>query len=303
MARRRRKEAQTIRRAADLLTTGTSPTEVAHVLNSERRYPRRYNLRWGKEPRDARWSGESLRRALALESLAGRYTYGKQSNEQITYAVPPILDQETFDSLQQMLSATSFGPKKHRQVYPLSGRLAAPCGDTYSGMYNNRVDRRYYRCRSAEEAPRCEDLTPPADVVEDQVFWQIVPLLDDPKRVLAITGLDKEGKDVAKDELKRLDAKIANLEEARTARAADALAKAVSADVLAKAVAQIESDREPLYERKEKLLSWRQLERERQGRRKRIKALTRASWRLLKPTLARCAGDGRRRWNGDREGD
>jgi hypothetical protein len=47
----------------------------------------------------------------------------------------------------------------------------------------------------------------------------------------------------------------------------------------------LQNDLDPLKAQREKLPSWREVAGEREARRKRVKALTRASWKLLKPTL------------------
>jgi len=278
-------EAETIRRAVELVSqTGTTLAEVAEMLNHEGRLPRSRNPRW-REEREARWDSDNLRRTLLSETLVGTYTWGK-GDDAIAYEIPAILDNAQFRALKKTLTVTSRGPYKHRQVYPLSGRLVSACGETYSGMYDHRSGIRYYRCRGAEEAPRCGCKILKAKDVEKKVWWQIVPLFEDPERLLAITGLDKEDdENAAQATLRQMDAKIATLERAVTERAADALTHGLAPDLIASAVAHLQGQLETLRSRREKLDSWQKVADERKMRKSRLSTLSRASLKLATPTL------------------
>jgi len=286
-------EAATVRRAVELLlVTGTTLAEVAHTLNAEDRLPRQWNPRSGIKREDwdhsrkRLWDSESLRRVLANESLSGTYTYGKTSTrENIVYEVPPILDERTYDLVQAHLKATSKNPSRQYKVYPLSGRLMSPCGLPCVGMFVTRKGRRYYRCRGKElrATERCScPYYFEAEPLEAKVWWAVVPMLEDPKRLLELTGLDREDDvDAAQDEARRLDAQIALYEDALTTRVTSLVLANVSADRVAKATAKMEDELTQLKVKRERVVSTAVEGKERQHRRARLSNLARASLKLL----------------------
>jgi hypothetical protein len=114
------------------------------------------------------------------------------------------------------------------------------------------------------------------------VWWTIVPLLEDKQRLLELTGLEaKDDQKPAADVLKALDAKAANLEEAITKRAADALAAGLAPDVIASAVERLQDELDALNTKREKAASWQDTAKERKERRARLSVLARASLKLL----------------------
>jgi hypothetical protein len=286
-------EAQTLRGACELLTSGATLSEAAYALNDEGHLPRQWNPRSGLKisetnGRTILWDSESLRRILALESLRGTYTHGKtsKSGETVTYEVPPILDQTTFDHVQAHLRATSKNPSRDWKVYPLSqGRLVSPCGMHCSGMWVTRKGRRYYRCKGKEGAAAQRCSCPyyfPADEIEGSVLGALMPLLEDPKRLLELTGLDREDDARAVgDQVRLLDAKIATLDDTLTKRVADALTAGMSPDRIAKATKQLEDELASLRERRELAASIEAQVGQRKERRQRLKRLTRASLKVV----------------------
>lgn len=280
-------EAETLRRATTLVLSNVGTLhEVAAMLNTEERYPRQGNPRWYPRDRKVRWDSEKLRYALTRETLIGVHVYGKGTSEEIKRDCPEIISRDEWDKLQTTLAATKRGVYRGKKLYPLSGRLISQCGLNYSGLYDSRTDRRYYRCKGREEKPYCSCSRIDARTIEDQVWWQIVPLLEDPERLLALTGLDvEESEAMQRQQLKKLDAKVANLSTAITQRAAAALSSGVDPTLIAAAVEELERERSALVERRAKLAEWEDLRKEREGRRARVRALTRASLKLLTPTL------------------
>jgi hypothetical protein len=201
-------------------------------------------------------------------------------------AYPQVLDKDEWQRVQSVLSSTARAVYRRRQVYPLSGHLRSPCGLYYSGQYAADVDRRYYRCKGREDPPYCTCSRIRASEVEEQVWRQIVPLLSDPKRLLSLTGLDREDTQLVHREMVIvLDARIENLTEAITKRAAQALKSGLDPALIASAVEELEREKAVAEERRAKFEEREAMRLERDGRRKRIKALTRASLKLLTPTL------------------
>ena len=270
-------EAATIKRAAHLLRSGASLAETVRVLNDEGRLPRQTNPRWNKNPRTQvwHWNRDSLRNVLSFESLTGTYVWGRTSKEgPISLDIPPILDKATFKAVQKRLAATKTGPNGKWHTYPLANRLLSPCGKAYTGNWDPYGEgRRYYRCagRYLDPANRCSCRRLRADVIEEQVWWTIVPLLEDKQRLLELTGLDQEDdQKQASEALKVLDAKAANLEEAITKRAADALAAGLAPEVIAKAVERLQAELDALNSKRESATTSQDVAHERRERRARL---------------------------------
>jgi Resolvase, N terminal domain/Recombinase/Recombinase zinc beta ribbon domain len=281
-------ETATLRRAANLVSPERTLHEVAETLNAEERLPRQDNPRWHPRSRRIEWDTNKLRYALTRETLIGKHTYGSVVRE-----CPPILNEDEWKRVQSVLTATKRSVYRRQKVYPLSGHLFSPCGMRYSGQFDAHGDRRYYRCKGKEIPPYCTCSRIAAKEVEEQVWFEIVPLLSDPKRLLELTGLDQEDtRAVHREQTKVLAARIDNLTEAITQRAAQALKSGIDPDLIAAAVQELERERAVAEERRAKFEEWEAMRREREERRKRLVRLsehpnpkTRASWRLLKPTL------------------
>ncbi len=227
-----------------------------------------------------------LRYALTRETLIGKHVYGKTSDVRTENEIPPILTDDEWSRLQAVLAATSRQTTRRAKVFALSSRLVSPCGLTYSGTYDANLDRRYYRCKGRESAPyrSCRRIV--AKTAEDQVFEEVLAFLDDPQRLLAVTGLDKDESDESRREhVRTLDAKIQNLSVAITDKAADALAAGLSPTLIAAAVEKLERQRDELIARRERLAEHETEKREREGRRARLSLLARASLSLVNSTL------------------
>jgi hypothetical protein len=255
------------------------------MLNDEERLPRQENAR-RNVPLPIRWNAFKLRYALTQETLIGKYLYGKSSEVKIPVEIPAILTLDDWDRVQAVIEATRKQHFRKPHIFPLSSRLVSPCGLTYSGTYDAYMGRRYYRCKGRESQPYCSCHRIQAQPVEDQAFEEVLSFLEDPKRLLAVTGLDKEETQESRREaLRTLDAKIANLDEAITNRVADALSHNVPGDRIASAVEKMESDLASLIERRERIAEHQAQKREREERRARLSLLARASLTLVNSTL------------------
>ena len=127
------REQRVVERAAALLIDEMCSTaRTAELLNAEGLLPRPNRLTGG--PR--RWNSYRLRRILKSESLAGRWTWGKRGKgieEPITVEVPAVLPRERWEELQAVLHKSERGPYAQTAIYPLSGRVVAPCKCKYVG--------------------------------------------------------------------------------------------------------------------------------------------------------------------------
>jgi site-specific DNA recombinase len=276
-------DVETLRRAYTLVTSNTPVPEVASILNREGHLPRQENPHLIHEPV---WDVNKLRYALTRETLIGKHVYGKTSDVQIETEIPPILTDDEWSRLQAILFATRKQTTRRAKVFPLSSRLVSPCGLTYSGTYDASLDRRYYRCKGRESAPYCSCRRIPAREVEDQVFEEVLSFLDDPERLLRVTGLDREEtREEQRESVRALDTRIANLLRAITDKAADALEAGINPTLIAAAVEKLERDRDALVERRARMVEHEERKRERADRRARLSLLARASLTLVNATL------------------
>lgn len=283
-------EVRTIRRAVALITSNRHTiTQVAAILNREDRLPRQGNPRWHPRERRVEWTRDNLRYALTRETLIGKHVYGKASKveriERDGAACPPILTRDEWDRVQAFLAATKRSVYRRPRLYPLSGRLVSPCGLRYSGQYDDKVDRRFYRCKGKEAPPYCSCTRLSAQELEDEVFAEVLDFFEDPERLLAATGLDEDDDAEAhREQLRAMDRKIANLSEAITGRAASALEEGISPTLMAAACGRLERERDELVARREEVAELEAHLRERAGRRARLSRLSQAAVDLVNST-------------------
>jgi hypothetical protein len=278
-------EAAVLRRACKVVLETKTLHEACEVLNAEGFLPRQENPRRMPEG-PVLWTPFKLRYALTRETLIGKYVYGKTSDVQIPIDCPSIIERHEWESVQAILSATYRQIYNKSRVFPLSSRLVSPCGLTYSGTYDASMDRRFYRCKGRESAPYCSCRRIDAQTVEDQVFEEVLEFLDDPKRLLAVAGLDKdETESERREHVRTLDTKIENLSVAITDRAASALDAGLDPTLIAAAVEKLERQRSDLVARRETLKESEAATKERAGRRARLSLLARASLSIVNSSL------------------
>src|SRR5262249_41186004 len=162
---------------------------------------------WGSPPVRRYQGGKVLRLArewhpARLSGMVKNPLYKGQhvlasSRGDVTRDVPPLVSPETWERVQQRLSANrAFAPKNSRQTYLLRGLIVwEDCGRRYVGMSDPR-DRarggswRYYRCggqvaRNTPGTPRCGGRLIDADWLEDQVWGHCREFIRNPGDALA----------------------------------------------------------------------------------------------------------------------
>ncbi|MGH8874076.1 MAG: recombinase family protein, partial [Acidimicrobiia bacterium] len=251
-------EADTVRLAVELvLDHGVSCYEAAKRLNALGRGPRRAE----------RWRHQNLRRVLKDPALAGRWAWGRRSDrvERVDVPIPPVIEPDRWVLLQQALERTATGPKGQTRFYLLTGRLTAPCGERYTGVWRKDRERRYYRCygsradlRAADGPCGCGSLG--ADDVEQAVWQEVAGLLREPDRLLQLAATyfseRADQTSVEDGQLADVDARITNLEEAIGVRAAEALKQGLSQETIRRAVTQLESELDALRRHRAQLETW-----------------------------------------------
>jgi len=186
-------EAQVLRDVADWMTRDRLTTgEVCTRLNAAGRLTRKGRL----------WTHQNLRRMLTQRTLVGEVTWANTEKTHRSY-VPsgkygppvvlhfdPILDERTFEQLQDVLAVRATGKQTAKSDYPLSGLVTSPCGARYGGT--RRADRnlRQYVCRrrrwTATGEPRCQDQRLDAHELERRVWDAVVDLLGNRQRILTL---------------------------------------------------------------------------------------------------------------------
>lgn len=171
-------EAETVRTAAALVVDeGLSADDAAARLNALG-----HRTRTG-----TRWGPKSLRRMLLADHLTGTYLWAAGSrspskSEPVAIPVPAVLTPERHAEVRLALGPEAVpAVPRGRAVYPLSRRIASPCGKHYWGRPLGRDGSRRYLC--ADEASRCGCPRLDAERVESRVWQEVTALLTDRKRL------------------------------------------------------------------------------------------------------------------------
>ena len=249
-------EAEILRKAASLIVDDDCTVwTAARTLNG-----------LGLTPRKApRWVHNHLRRTLLSPTLAGRWTYGTGSDA-VEMEIPAILDPERHAALTSALTAAATGPKtpSGQRHYLLSrGRLFGLCGAPLHGCWRVERHSRAYRCnnRRPDVVDKCDDHPINADLVEEIVWGEVVALLSEPDRLLAMAnkalGLRSDEASTHQEQLDGLDRKIAALQEARTERVVAALKAGIDPAALKAATDELAAEERALTSHRDRVRAWR----------------------------------------------
>jgi len=251
-------EAETIRKAVSLvLDDGHSTWEAAQLLNALGYKPRR----------SPSWTHHNLRRQLLDNRISGIWHYGRRQAGSIPVGIPALITPERHRDLLSRLALSSTGPRlpENESFYLLSrGRLFGPCGGSYHGVNRRERGIRQYRCTNArfEADPRCQCRRLMADDAEDLVWREVAALLAQPERLIAMAedymGLRSAEVGSEREQLEAIDAKVANLDRARTGQAAAALKAGLDPDLIRAAVAELDTELAALRQHRARLEAWRQ---------------------------------------------
>jgi len=194
-------EAKTIRRLFSCYLTGKSMYHVAQELNAEGLY-RRAGIRWT---------------AGQISALLKNTLYkGEFRCKWGSFAVPPIVDEQTWQAArQQAVSNTSFAKRKTKKDYLLRSLMYCGCCGfrmIARTCYPNEKPYGYYRCvRKDRKSAVCPMPTVGAKKA-DAVVWELIEnLITQPdvlNRVLNAEQSDKKSEPAIRTELERLDRKL-----------------------------------------------------------------------------------------------
>lgn len=260
-------EAAVVRQiVAWIINEGLTTGQVCQRLNAAGQLTRKGRL----------WTHQNLRRMLRERVLLGEITWGNTAKTHRGYRpsgkygppvllrFDPIITEDEFEAVQVALDKRATGTRQPNHVYPLSGRLVSPCGDTYGGVHRKDRDLRQYRCRrarwNATGAPRCDDVRLDAADVEGRVWETVAALLRDPERLLALATeyLGLRGPQLAaeRDERAAVARNVARLEKAMSGTVVDLARKGLDADVIAAAVADMQTELDAARTRLSEIEQW-----------------------------------------------
>ena len=192
-----------------------------------------------------RWGIGQVHRILTRRTYMGEHEFNKRSkskelkpvSEIVVVLVPPIIDRETFDTVQKLLKA------RHPTVTPsavisgptlLTGLIhCAKCGGAMTIRTGKGGRYRYYACSmKARQGPTaCEGMTVPMDKLDDLVASHLEERLLQPDRLETIlaTVLDRrqERSDRQREHIAELNRRAAE-SEARLKRLYDAIEAGVA---------------------------------------------------------------------------
>ncbi|UDQ91544.1 recombinase family protein [Xanthobacter autotrophicus] len=192
-----------------------------------------------------RWGIGQVHRILTRRTYMGEHEFNKRSkskelkpvSEIVVVLVPPIIDRETFDTVQKLLKA------RHPTVTPsavisgptlLTGLIhCAKCGGAMTIRTGKGGRYRYYACSmKARQGPTaCEGITVPMDKLDDLVASHLEERLLQPDRLETIlaTVLDRrqERSDRQREHIAELNRRAAE-SEARLKRLYDAIEAGVA---------------------------------------------------------------------------
>ncbi len=260
-------EATVLRAAVSLIVDqGCTTWEAAARLNG-----------MGMKPRRAKaWNHVTLRRTLQKTPLNGRWTYARPDKdrqkrrsrmdiEPIEMEVPTLIPEERHQALMALLDSTGTGPRpKSKESYTLSrGVLKGPCGNNFHGVYRGDRDARQYRCFGSrpEALDRCDCKRLNADAIETLVWDQVVQLLTQPERLIAMAedflGIRQGQITVERDQIADVDAKVAKLEKAISTTLVDYAKAGLPPLAIRAAVETMEDELAALHRHRAQLLAWR----------------------------------------------
>lgn len=238
-------QAGVIRRVVNMiLNEGHSTYSACKALNADGVRTERGSL----------WRHPNLRGHLRKPHLTGTWIYKPTTAEEITMTIPAILDQETWDRLQEAIQGSPRPQRKHR-TYPLTGKqrnhLRCDCGGNYSGKTDVKKRFSTYVCSGSahefgvERCPHSPRSIRRVDI-ETTLIEKLKPVFtEDYLRQLAETVLpDPDGGDY-RNEIGNVRAKI-DRRRAEKVRLARKHAEDDTLDFLGDAISDIDAEIEDL---------------------------------------------------------
>lgn len=177
-----------------------------------------------------RWGIGQTHKILTRTTYVGRHRFNmhgkgktpKSDDEIITVAVPPLIDQTTFDAVQAHLRARNpktLAPRLVNSRNMLTGLLdCAQCGGPMVMRTGKAGRYRYYACQKAgADTSRCTGMAVPMDALDTLIAKHMTARLLGPKRIKIILTqiFERQRERIACDGGERLDELTRRGEEVR----------------------------------------------------------------------------------------
>jgi len=150
--------------------SGEAPSKIVDSLNA----------RGCRTSTGRPFSRTSLKRMLSNKKYIGTYVFDEV---EIPGAIPRIVDDETFDKVQEMKESRVLRPRRRKVEYMLSGRLVCgKCGKPMageSGTGKGGKTYNYYKCLDRKRGGGCTKAQENKEALELTVARAAMDLLDD----------------------------------------------------------------------------------------------------------------------------
>ena len=197
-----------------------------------------------KTQKGGNFNKSSLRRILSNEKYIGVYQYMDIREENV---IPPIIDRDQFDRVQQRLQKSLRSPKFRKDVrYALTGKLfCGHCGMPMTGdssTGSSGIEYHWYTC-NGKRAKKCDKKREPKDDIEKKIARHLMDILDDQNILEQIADRCMEILEADSDpELEALQATLETTER-RIGNLLKALADGLKYDSVTKAIHDLEEDK------------------------------------------------------------
>lgn len=207
-------EAEIVRLIYNQILANKSPAAITNELN-ESGVPTKKNVGF--------WHRQVIRQILLNSAYKGEWVYGKNRDNPIIIPVPAIVDENTWNQVnQRMDEARRLWNKQGRKQYLLRGLITcADCGTTMGGV-NAKYWGRYircYTCRKSKSTSRVQGCNPEkkinADSLENIVWERVKKLLSDPQELTAEIQNNLPKQTELEKQLANINKKIAEIQKGR----------------------------------------------------------------------------------------
>lgn len=229
-------EAEIVHRIFRESVEGISARKIAERLSAER-IPTRMDTtdRLPKRNGAGIWHYSTVRKILRNQAYAGTWHFNKRRfsktegklsvtaqppDQWIAVAIPPLIDEETFERAQAQLDSNRILAKRNTKYeYLLQARVMCACGHRCLCETDKRHNKRFYICqnrrRKAWEFPCTVRFSISADTLESAIWRLVVETLLDPAHLQSWLAAQRTGAtDRRRQGEERLAAVVAERREA-----------------------------------------------------------------------------------------
>lgn len=198
--------AKIVREAFDRYAAGESCADII----------RAFNTKGYLTAKGVPFNRSSFKSLFKNERYIGTYMY---KDIRIENAIPPIVEKDTFEQVQNRLKAVAAAPArgKAKVNYLLSGKIfCGHCGEHMNGdtgRNSKGVTYNYYTCYARKRAHSCDKKPVPKEWIETVVAQAALDLLtDDVIEELADMAIKQKDADILESRIPELTAKIKECE-------------------------------------------------------------------------------------------